>query len=176
MEPIKLLAIDPGFGRLGFAIGLSNGKLINYDLIETPAWTVFESRLLTIYNALEAVLAVNSIDLIVYEEPGRLSGRNGFLLPQVLGVINLLVAQHKLKVIRYSPSEIKSMVTGKGGACKTLVEDKVVQKFNLTREEFKVRFGGAKDDVFDAVGVFLCYCLSNNILNSNEADSKNTVA
>jgi Holliday junction resolvasome RuvABC endonuclease subunit len=173
MAQTKILAIDPGYGRLGLAVGTDDGRLLSYDLIKTEAWNLFESRLLTIYEKLERIILYEQINILVYEEPGKLLGRNAYLLPQVLGCMNLLIAKYDLKSIKYTPTEMKQLVTGKGTACKTLIEDKVLKTFNLTRKEFEARFGNAKDDVCDSLGVFLAYCKSHNIEINTEMVIKN---
>ncbi len=154
---MQILTIDPGYSRMGLAIGNSLGKLVKYDLIETPSRLLFEKRLWTVFQALEKVIIENSVGLIAYEEPGKLFGNNSLLVPQVIGCINLLVAKYDLKCIKYSPKEIKLSVTGKGTADKTLIEERALQHFGIDRKKFKLDFGDAKDDVADAIAVLICY-------------------
>jgi Holliday junction resolvasome RuvABC endonuclease subunit len=160
---MQVLAIDPGYSRMGLAIGDSFGILTSYDLIETPSNQLFENRLWYAYQALESCVVNNTIELIAYEEPGKLLGKNSLLTPQVIACINLLVAKYNLKCLKYSPYEIKKAATNKVTADKTLVEERALKHFNIDPKEFKLRFGKAKDDVADAIAVYMCYLLKTNI-------------
>jgi crossover junction endodeoxyribonuclease RuvC len=151
-----LLAIDPGYGRCGYAVFDEHGVLIHYDLIETTSKESFEQRLLAIYNKLSKCVIEYQITQIVYEEPAFISGRNALLIPQVIGAINLICAINNIKPIKYSPSHIKLVVAGNGSASKTAVEDAVVIEFMLSRVDFKQKFGGGNDDVYDAIAVGYC--------------------
>lgn len=161
---MQVLAIDPGYSRMGLAIGNDTGKLIKYDLIETDRRLLFEKRLWIVFQAIDQVITSNQINLIVYEEPGKLFGKNSLLVPQVIGCINLLVAKYDVRCIKYSPLEIKNITTGKGNADKTLVEQKALHHFGIDQKKFKLDFGDAKDDVADAIAVYMCYLSKINVL------------
>lgn len=158
-----LLSIDPGYARCGVAVFDETGKLIYYNLIETTSKLTFENRLLYIYNQLNLLINKYNIKKIIYEEPGKIFGRNSLLVPQVLGIINLISATNFITPIKYSPSYIKKIVTNSGDADKTFVEEIVVKVFDLSRAEFKQLFGDGRDDVYDAIAIG--YCSFINIKN-----------
>ena len=167
-----LLAIDPGYGRCGYAVFNDDGNLVYYDLIETTNKQAFEERLLIIYNKLSNCVVEYQITQIVYEEPAFISGRNALLVPQVIGAINLICAINNIKPIKYSPSHIKLVVAGNGAAHKTAVEDAVVIEFMLSRVEFKQKFGGGNDDVYDAIAIGYCKFIDTPVVKSNKRKKK----
>lgn len=167
-----LLSIDPGYGRCGYAVFTEHGELVHYDLIETTNKESFEQRLLKIYNKLSDCVVEYQIKQIVYEEPAFISGRNALLVPQVIGAINIICAINNIKPIKYSPSHIKLVVAGNGAAPKTAVENAVVIEFMLSRVEFKQKFGGGNDDVYDAIAIGYCKFIDTPVVKSNKRKKK----
>ncbi len=99
-----ILGIDPGFGRMGYAVVATAGndlRLIVCDAIMTPTGQEYSLRL-----------------QLIYEE---LSG----------GVALLTLVQSGLTIAEYTPSEVKLAITGYGAARKEQVGYMVRQLLNL---------------------------------------------
>ena len=59
-KPLRILGLDPGFGRLGFGIIERSGrewKLVTAGIIETSAKQTFVKRVLTLHTELTKLIA-----------------------------------------------------------------------------------------------------------------------
>lgn len=146
------LFIDPGFGRMGVCIGSLNEKnLIEYFLIETSSKLSFPKRLEQIYTILEKKIQEYNPNVIALESP-IMNGRQGFLLAQSVGVINLLSAQYNIAdIVTFTPTQVKKNLTNNAKASKKDIEAEVLKQFQLSSSNIE------QDDVSDSIAVYFSY-------------------
>ncbi len=152
MEPVRVIGVDPGNYRTGYAvldITKSRYRLVTSGTISAKKKP---ENLKKIYQELEKI--------IIEYKPVELALESSFYgkNPQVLiklgeirGVILLLSAVYDLKVYEYTPQKVKNAVTGYGWAEKEDVFSMVNKLFNITPEY---------QDEADAVAVAFCHFLN----------------
>lgn len=155
---MKLLAIDPGYDKVGYSIFekiVNKGTSFRYiasDLIKTSKTQSHELRLKTIYDVLNNIIGEHTIELMVVEQLFFFKNHKTVIkVAQSIGILELLAAQHGIDMERLTPLQIKQIVTGNGAADK-----KAVQKMiKLTLEnEIPIK----DDDQADAIACGLAYC------------------
>ncbi len=151
-----VLGIDPGTATTGYGFirSTSEGELevVTYGVILTPKNTTPETRLLTIYNNISALIALHSPETAAVEK--LFFQRNvttALAVGQARGVVLLALAQKQLLVSEYTPMEIKQAVVGYGGADKNQVQMMVKAILNLNEIT-------RPDDAADALAVAICHC------------------
>ena len=154
MNERLILGIDPGFGRMGYAILAAAGNdlhLIACDAIMTPVALSYPRRLQQIYEQLG--------EIIVQYQPGEAAiealffGKNvttAIGVAQARGVAILTLAQRELSIAEYSPSAVKLAVTGYGAARKEQVGSMVRQWLHLQAVP-------EPDDAADAAAIAICH-------------------
>ncbi len=148
----RVLAIDPGFDRVGVAIlSEKDGEpiLLYSECIETKPKDEREKRLLMIGSRLDVVIkewapAVLAIETLFFNS----NTSSALGVAEARGVIIFQAMRAGLKVFEYSPQAIKIAVTGYGKADKVSVEN-MVQKL-VKVPETKTR---RHDDELDAIAV-----------------------
>ena len=154
---MKILSIDPGFEKVGWAIfdktGTSNSDFtfITSDLIKTSKTTLHELRLRIIYDTLNKIIKKQKIEHLVIEKLFFFKNKKTVLeVSQAVGVIELAASNNAIPITRLTPLEIKQIITGYGTADK-----KSVQKM------IKLELGDAiifkDDDESDAIACGLAY-------------------
>jgi crossover junction endodeoxyribonuclease RuvC len=151
---MKVLGIDPGTGRLGWAIVEKHGskeELIACDCIETPANTPLSVRLENIFNHLQQIIAEHKPDSAAVEELFFAKNvKTALSVGHARGVVLLCLQQAGVEINDYKPAEIKLAVTGYGNADKKMVQSMVKTILGL-KEMIK------PDDAADAVAVALTH-------------------
>ncbi|HRN71010.1 MAG TPA: crossover junction endodeoxyribonuclease RuvC [Candidatus Woesebacteria bacterium] len=155
---MKLLAIDPGVEKVGYALfekkvnGTVSFQYLSSGLIKTSKTLEQGKRLEHIFNELKILIDENSIKQVVME---RLfffkNAKTVIFVAQAQGIIELLSAQYTIPLTYLTPLQIKEIITGYGKADK-----KAVQKMiDLTlKQEITV----ADDDESDAIACGLAFC------------------
>lgn len=152
---MTVLAIDPGFGRLGWAVlKKDNGQdiLLGSDCVTTSNQTDFPTRLQTIAINLKTVLQLfpNITDVAVEKLYFAKNKTTALKVAEVRGVVLELAATEGFKVSEYSPAEVKAAVAGHGGATKSQVANMVGRLIKL---EDRPRL----DDELDAIAIGLTH-------------------
>lgn len=156
-----LLAIDPGYERLGVAIlqkekGKKEAVLFS-DCVRTSAKLLFEERLVEIGLKVE--------ELIETYKPEALSIENLFIsnnqktamrVAEVRGVLIYIAKKNSLTVSEYTPLQVKSSVTGDGKSSK----DQVIKMVKLLTKTNKPDM---LDDEYDAIAIGLAFFAYNHI-------------
>lgn len=173
---MRILGIDPGSLKAGYAIVEVNGKKIN--LIHSGVFSFgkdqdFFSRLIELnYKtkeiikefqpeecALESLIYVKNVSSLA-----KLSQARG-------AMISALDGMDSNKIFEYSPNLIKSMVSGHGHSSKEAIE-KMVQLFIGKKLSFKT------SDESDALAIAICHSLlrdergAQNILRSSHSKAR----
>ncbi|GAB4298492.1 MAG: crossover junction endodeoxyribonuclease RuvC [Oscillatoriaceae cyanobacterium] len=151
-----ILGLDPGLATLGFGAILvrSNGRnpdqasVVDFGVIQTPASDEMGDRLCTIYDDLHTLIDQIKPDLVAVEKLFFYRMGNTILVAQARGVLLLVLAQHKLPIVEYTPAQIKQALTGYGNADKQEVQLCTARELNLSEIP-------KPDDAADALAVAL---------------------
>lgn len=147
---MKVLAIDPGYGRCGIAVLERVGAkdaLLYSDCIETSAATEFTERLNAVAEACRRVLKIHRPDCVAIEKLYFSNNqKTAMRVAEVRGAILSLAGEHALPVSEYTPGEIKSAAAGHGGAGKRQV---IKMLHALIKIEKVIRL----DDEYDAIAI-----------------------
>ncbi len=159
-----ILGIDPGFGRMGYAVVAAAGDelhLIVCDAIMTPKGLPYPLRLQQIYEQLNAIIIRYRPHEAAIEE--LFFGKNvttAIPVAQARGVALLALAQSGLLIAEYTPNEVKLAVTGYGAARKEQVGAMVRHLLHLPSVP-------RPDDAADAAAIAICQAHTLRILATN---------
>lgn len=122
---MKILAIDPGTRRTGYAVFHIVGR--DSEMVECGIVFVrgkdLPTRLLHIHRGIERLIRRNHPRHVVIERPfvGK-NVRDALTLGAARAVCMLAAAAAKARVYDYAPAQVKKAVTGNGGASKANVQ------------------------------------------------------
>lgn len=160
MKPFRVLGIDPGIARTGYAIveiQEPKTRAIAYGCIETPHNDLHATRLLTIERRVENILSRYKPILIGME---RLyfskNVKTAFAVGQAYGVILLAAARHRLTPVTISPQVVKQTVSGYGKAEKGQVQ-------RMMRSLLRLPSLPKPDDVADALAIAYTTALTSSM-------------
>ncbi len=146
---MRILAIDPGFDRVGMAVvegTASKPKFIWSDTYIPPTKKTVE-RLAAIFNSIEISLKTYSPNILAIETLFfNVNKKTALGVAEARGVILAVAGIHSVSVVEYSPQTIKLAVTGYGGAKKDAVM-RMVKKLIVLPEKNRI------DDEFDALAL-----------------------
>lgn len=159
---MKILGIDPGTGRLGWAVLETQSlkakgknynnipKLISCGLIETPANTKLDKRLKIIFEELGSVIKKYNPDELAIEELFFVKNvKTAISVSHARGVAMLTSSLKNLEIYEYKPNVIKLAIAGYGHASK----DQIVKMLKLHLKGCSIK----QDDTADAIAVALCH-------------------
>ena len=155
---MRVLAIDPGYERLGIAIlEKQNNKevLLFSTCIETAKKENFTDRLLQLGQAVTTLIekyqpTAMAIETLFFSN----NQKTAMAVAQTRGALIYLGKNQHCEVYEYSPQEIKVAVTGYGKSDKTAVIDMVRRLIPAAPEK-------GLDDEYDAIAVGIT-CLAHN--------------
>jgi crossover junction endodeoxyribonuclease RuvC len=156
-----VLGIDPGTATTGYGLVRENTdanlEVVEYGTILTPAKLPMPERLLELYRRLNEILLLHHPDTGAVEKLFFQSNvRTALSVGQARGVALLALAQAGLEVAEYTPLQVKSAVTGYGGAGKDQVQQMVRALLSLPEVP-------TPDDAADALAVAICHLHSYRI-------------
>lgn len=157
MHPNLILAVDPGYDRLGLAILKREGgkEVVVMSMCATSTKnTPLSSRIAELESQVSKLLTEYQPEAIAFEKIFfNQSTSTALGVAEVRGMLETLAGQRGLSVFQYSPQEIKIAVTGYGKSDKKAVAAMVLRLVILpTRPRF--------DDEIDAIAVGIT-CLSS---------------
>ncbi|MEB3180920.1 MAG: crossover junction endodeoxyribonuclease RuvC [Nostocaceae cyanobacterium] len=154
----RILGLDPGLASLGFGViefepnpkktQTNTVTLLDFGVISTPANQDIGQRLCTIYDDLHTIIDQLQPNLVAIEKFFFYRMANTILVAQARGVVMLVLAQHNLPVVEFTPAQIKQALTGYGNADKYDVQQAVARELELD-------YIPKPDDAADALGVAL---------------------
>lgn len=157
VEGARVLAIDPGFDRVGIAILRKvNGKeeIIYSNCIETTRKAEHHVRLAEIGKAVRTVIDEYSpTELAIEKLFFNQNITTGIKVAEARGVVLYEAAKSGLSVYEYNPQEIKVAVTGYGKASKPDLLRMVKRLTGATQTS-------KHDDEIDAIGVGITHLAS----------------
>jgi crossover junction endodeoxyribonuclease RuvC len=153
----KVLAIDPGFDRIGVAVVSkddSKEKLIFSKCILTNKKEIHSRRLEQIGLEIKEVIKKHKPDFLAIEKLFFNQNTTSALkVAEARGVIMYEAELAGLEICEYSPQEIKIAVTGYGKAGKNEVESMTLRLLSMkTAPKF--------DDEMDAIAIGICHLAS----------------
>jgi crossover junction endodeoxyribonuclease RuvC len=128
---MKILGIDPGYDRCGFAV-LENAVLKNFGTVVTDRKLDFASRLTELATDFSALLKKYNPDVVAIED--LFFGQNvttGIKVAEARGVILYLSQKFGCQIREPKPVEIKQCFTGNGRASKADMKKMCCLEFGL---------------------------------------------
>ncbi len=123
---MKILGIDPGFGRLGYAIiEISNGitKVIDCSCIETSPKLEYYKRLAFVAEKVETLIGKYKPDALAVEKIFFTNNqKTAFQIAEVRGILFYLATKAGVPCYEYTPLEVKMALCGYGKATKDQVQ------------------------------------------------------
>lgn len=134
---MRILGIDPGLGRTGYALLEQTGNkivMVECGCITTKAGKPEWGRLAEIKNDLNALIGKLKPDAVCVESLFYFTNAKTVMsVSQARGVILVTIAEHKLKIIEVTPLQVKIAATGYGKADKRQVVTMIVKLLNLKK-------------------------------------------
>lgn len=147
---MKVLALDPGYDRLGVAILEKSGNeqtLLYSSCIETDRTHSLPDRLLQVGTAVSSLLREYSPEAVAIETLFfNKNIKTAIGVAQARGIIIFLARQAGCTLYEFGPQEIKVAVTGYGKSDKLAVIDMVKRLVKNSPTD-------ALDDEYDAIAV-----------------------
>lgn len=149
---MRVLAIDPGYDRLGVAVLMGSASKPEYvysDCIQ-PAKGEKEARLATVFTSINSLIQEYKPDLLSLETLFFMNNAKTALgVAEARGAILSAAGIHNIPVKEYSPQQIKMAVTGNGAADKIAVM-RMIPHLILLPEKKRL------DDEMDALALGIC--------------------
>lgn len=159
-ERVRIIGIDPGYGRVGWCVGEANGvqlELLEYGCIQTDAKFSLMTRYTEIQKKMKQVIEKYN------PEEGALESlffsnnqKTAMHVSEARGLLIGVLLSKRVRVFEYTPLQIKQAVTGFGKADKAAVE-------RMLRLQFKIDHDKMLDDTMDAIGVTLTHTVSRRL-------------
>lgn len=150
-----MLGIDPGLTRCGYAVvdgrGPGAAVAVSLGVIRTPPTDELPYRLAALRTELVALLVEFRPDVVAVERVFfQVNVRTAMSVGQASGVILAESAAAGCAVVEYTPTQVKSAVTGSGAAGKDQVQRMVQALLNLA-------VAPKPADAADALALALCH-------------------
>lgn len=149
---MRVLALDPGYDRLGLAIiegDPSRPTLIWSECVTPPPGTM-ESRLAVVFAAVAGAIQTYTPDVVALETLFFSTNKKTALgVAQARGAILAAAGAAHLPVSEHSPQQVKLAVTGYGSADKKAVALMIPRLVSLPEKK-------RLDDELDAIAVGIC--------------------
>src|SRR5690349_20863775 len=151
--PIRILGIDPGLRRTGWGVIACEGARISHvahGVIAPKDSLPFSERLLTLFAAIEAVIAEHGPHEAAVEETFMNNNAQSALkLGHARAMALLVPARAGLPVAEYAAKVVKKAVVGTGGADKDQVGFMIARLLPLA--------GKTTEDAADALAVAIAH-------------------
>lgn len=155
---MRVLAIDPGYERVGIAVVEKNEKgkeiLCYSDCFKTSSALSFLERLNLIGQEIERLIKEHGPTTFAIEKLFFNSNqKTASMVSEVRGALIYIASKNSLFLYEYTPLQVKMAVTGNGRGDKKQVADMVQQLIKIEKD---IQY----DDEFDAIAVGLT-CLAS---------------
>lgn len=159
--PMQILGIDPGTGRVGWAVlDKEKGResLVECGCLETKANTPLPQRLAFIFEEVGKLIKQFGVEQVAIEELFFTRNvKTAMSVGQARGVVLLACQLQNVPSFSYTPSQVKMAVTGYGKADKKQVQEMVKRILRLEKIP-------KPDDAADAAAVALCHSATGKLL------------
>ena len=151
---MKVLAIDPGYERLGVAViekEKGKEKLIFSNTLKTSPKKDFIQRLFEIGVEVEKIIQEHQPEFFAIEKLFFNSNqKTATNVSEIRGALIFLALKNKMKVFEFTPLQIKVAITGQGRADKKQVMFMIDRLIKIEKE---VKY----DDEYDAIACGLTF-------------------
>lgn len=152
---LRVLGIDPGLTRCGFAVVDSSGPgravAVSMGVIRTPASDPLPQRLAALRDEFAALMAEFAPHAVAVEQVFfQVNVRTAMSVGQASGLALAEAASRGCDVVQYTPNQVKDAVAGWGGAGKEQVQRMVQTRLGLARPPRPA-------DAADAAALALCH-------------------
>jgi crossover junction endodeoxyribonuclease RuvC len=153
--PLRVLGIDPGLTRCGYAVIEARGSrqliALALGVIRTPPTDALPQRLAALKLELAALIAEFQPHAVAVEQVFfQVNVRTAMSVGQASGLALAEAAAAGCDVMQYTPNQVKNAVAGYGGADKLQVQKMVQQRLGLSRVP-------EPPDAADAAALALCH-------------------
>jgi crossover junction endodeoxyribonuclease RuvC len=150
---MRILGIDPGFGRVGYGVIEQKSNrdwcALTYGCIETSAEASFVERLKSVHDELKTLIKVYQPERLAVEELFFFKNlKTAIQVAQARGVILLAGIESGLEIDEFTPLQVKQAMTGYGRAEKAQMQ-KIVGVILGIKKKIK------SDDAADALAIAL---------------------
>jgi crossover junction endodeoxyribonuclease RuvC len=149
-----VLGVDPGLARLGLAVVGRHERrpvLVWAATVQTPVGMAEADRLRCVADAVrEAIIAHGPSSVAIERVAFNRNQVSALTVARATGAVMVVAADAGLPVQEYSPTEVKSVVTGAGNADKAQVREALIRLHGL-------RDVPAQADAVDAVAIALTH-------------------
>lgn len=154
---MKVLAIDPGFERVGIAViektNLKKDVLVHSECFKTSAKISFPQRLKYIGIKIEEIIKKYKPEVLAIEKLYFTTNQKTVMgVSEARGAILYVASKNNLSIYEYTPPQIKLAVTGYGKASKENIMSMVPKLIEVDK-------GVNSDDELDAIAIGLT-CLA----------------
>lgn len=173
-----IIGVDPGLTRFGIAVLQTNAvddtakniirksgqtiELVQIGLLQTDKKLPVEKRLKQIFDDFSLWVERFKPSVIAVEKVFAQQNRHSILdTAQAMGIAMLVASLKNIPVQIYTPTQVKSMITGNGRASKMQVQNMVTRYLKLKGDilppdNLKTLF--PVPDTADATAIALCAC------------------
>ncbi len=156
---MTILGIDPGTATTGYALikkQKNNFEIIDFGIISTKKTKTDSERLLEVQRDLAKIITkykpeVAGVEKLYFEN----NAKTAMTVSQARGVVLLTLQQKRVKLLEFTPLQVKSIICGYGKAEKKQVQLMVQKTFNLKSLP-------KPDDAADALAIALCAGFKKN--------------
>ena len=150
---MRILGIDPGFGKVGIAAVKKNETskevLLYSNCFKTDPKLPFNERLLLVGKEIERVIKKHTPEILAIETLlFNTNQKTALMVSEARGVIVYEAKKHNLEIYEYTPLQIKNAVVGYGRASKNQVSAMIRQLISVPKTV-------KQDDEIDAIAVAL---------------------
>jgi crossover junction endodeoxyribonuclease RuvC len=153
--PARCLGIDPGLNRTGYAVFERRARgpvLCEAGVIRSTQKLTLAERVLEIGQGIRELLEQFQPSVMAIEQvfsTGQYP-KTALLMAHARGAILYAAAERNVRVVHYTPRQVKRLLTGSGKASKDQVQRAIQNELRLDRLL-------EPNDVADAAAVALCH-------------------
>lgn len=155
---MRIIGIDPGYDRVGWAVAEVNGRqleVLGSGLLH-PATAELYQRYQQILTELNALIRQFEPQQAVMEEIYfSTNQKTAMTVSEARGLILGCLIAAQIQPFSISPTTVKSRVTGDGRANKAAVQ-------RMISLQLKLKLDGKVDDEIDAIGILYAFVLGQN--------------
>lgn len=149
---MRVLGIDPGVATTGWAIldFEKDLKVVDFGVITTKKEVSQPDRLKEIAYDLEEIIEkfkpkYAGVELLIFYN----NAKTAMIVGEARGVVLLCLAKKDIKILQFTPLQIKNSITGNGRADKKQVQENVKSICHLDTLP-------KPDDAADAIAIAIC--------------------
>ena len=157
-KPKKIIGIDPGLQKTGWAVIKSFGsydQYVSHGVITTKSSTKLEKRLNEIFIQLSSVFSKHCPETVAVEKIfSNKNPESSLKLGKARGIVFLVAARNDLCINEYSPNTVKKNLVGYGHANK----NQIIKMLERLYPHLLLK----SEDAADALAVAICHSMQKN--------------